>query len=275
MELFQTVRSKVLSAFEQAQVSFVANTLPHHSTRQLVGVVEQAVDDIAFVVFAAGQELRFFTYGLGDQIQLGPNQVNVTEADTNLAKGLSTNGASDFVIEGFAMLARGIRVAYPDTTGWGAPPTGNVLDLSNGEVNTYDPAAIVCSPQAQSPFNLEDGLFQHLAPLMSVEAEWDRKTHLRLGTCDLFPQGGAASCLRSHGVPTSDNRFNVPEGLLWRRDGQHDSEFCLTCRLERTLVVPISLVTLPGGEAYDTPSHLYVELVARLFGLSVQLPSSI
>jgi hypothetical protein len=276
MELFQTVRTKVLKAFQDAQVAFVANTLPYHSTRQLVATVVQDRNDVAFAVFAAGQEMRFFSYGLGDQITLGPAQTDVTEADTNLAKGLSTNGASDVVIEGFALHARGLRVQYPDVDGWGqTPPTGIVLELNNGGVNLYDPAAIVMPPQAQSPFNLEDGLLHHLAPLVSVEAEWDRKTHLRLGTLDLLPRGGAGSMLRSNGLPTSDNRFLVPEGLLWRRDGQHDSEFCLTCKLERALVVPISLVQLPGGDATDVPSFIYVELVARLFGLSVQLPSAI
>jgi len=278
MELFQTVRSKMLKAYGEAGQHFTAKTLPYHSTRQLQATISQveSATATAFALFAAGQELRFFTYGLGDRLTLGANQVPVTEADTNLAKGGSTNGASDFVIEGFGVHARGLRVQYDGTDGWGQnTPGGAALDANNGDVAIYDPAAIIMPPQAQSPFNLEDGLLQHLAPLMSISAEWDRKSVIRLGTLDLMPRAGGGSMLRANGLPTSENRFKVPEGLIWRRDGQPDSEFAFVVKLERSLVVPISLLTLPGGESVTAPEYIYLELVVRLFGLSVELPSQI
>ena len=274
-ELFKTVRSKVLEAYSEANTPFVCNTLPYHSTRQLVASVEGNVGDVAFAVFAAGQELRFFSYGMGDPLVLGANQSQARMSDTNLAKSSSTNGASDFIIEGFAMHARGVRVSYPDAAGWGSPPTGNVALANVGSMNIYDPAAIFAPPQVQSPFNLEDGLLQHLAPLVSVKAEWDQSRTLALGTLDLLPRGGGGSMLRANGLPTSENRFRVPEGLIWRRDGQPDSEFAFVAKLERDLLVPISLVVLPGGSVADVPSAIYVEIVCRLYGLSVTLPSQI
>jgi len=109
-------------------------------------------------------------------------------------------------------------------------------------------------------------------PLMSLELEWDRKRYEKLGIIDLLPQAGAKSYLRANGQPSAENRYRIPEGYLWRRDGQPDSEFIARARLERPLVVPISLVTPPGGTV-ATPTAIYLPLIMRVFGLSVDLPS--
>lgn len=281
-KLFQSQRTRALEAYAAAQQPFEASTLPYHSTLQLVGDVAaaDAVDDLAFLYFAPGQELRFFSYGIGDQIPWGTSQLRSGESETNIAKALSTNGASDFIIEGLGMSSRALRVSYGATAQatWDAgtgPGTGIIRDTLNGLVNIYDPAAIVVPPQCQSPFNLEDGLMQHLLPLLSLSLEWDRDRYNKLGTMDLLPRAGASSYLRSNGVPDSGNRFRLPEGFLWRRDGQPSSEFSAVVKLERGLIVPISLVTLPGASSgTQLPEHVYLDLTMRVFGLSVKLPTT-
>lgn len=273
MELFKTTRQKVLESYSEAKQAFEMESLPYHSTRQLIGTVEgETATDNSFLVFRAPQTLRFFSYGLGDQIPLGPNQVNVTEAETNLAKGSSTNGATDYVIEGFGLHQRGTRIQYDDLGSY--QPDGNVALACGGERNIYDPGSILSPPQLQSPYNLEEGMFQHLIGLLSIVCEWDRKYSKKLGLVDLMPHGGGASMLRSNGLPTSENRYRVPEGLLWRRDGQPNSEFAAVVTLERDLVVPLNQIALPANETSDVPNYVYLEIVMRLYGVSVSLPTN-
>lgn len=275
MELFQTTRQKVLQAYQEAQQPFEASTQPYHSVRQLVGTVEaDNPTDVGFVTFRANQELRFFSYGLGDRITLGPNQVEVRESETNLAKGGSTNGASDFIIEGLGFHLRGARVQYDDLGAW-EPSSDYVQGVAGGTINGYDPGSIVFPPQVQAPYLLEQGIIGGLTGLMSLQCEWDRTKYKKLGLVDLLPQAGAQSIMRGNGLPTSENRFRVPEGLIWRRDGQPAGEFAAIIRLERDLVVPINLVALPDNETTDLPTYVYLEVCMRLFGLHVQLPTDI
>ena len=272
MELFKTTRQLVLEEYANARQAFEMETLPYHSTRQLMGTVVEVSADVAFLVFQP-QEVRFFSYGLGDRIDLGPNQVAVTEADTNLAKGSSTNGATDFVIEGFGFHQRGVRIDYDGDLGAWTPADVDAVAAVNGERNIYDPGGVISPPQLQSPYNLEEGIVQHMLGLISIVCEWDRKRTKRLGIVDLMPHGGGHSMLRSNGLPTSENRYRVPEGLLWRRDGQPSSEFNVIARLERTLVVPVNLIALPGSQSTDDPARVYLELVMRVYGASVSVPT--
>lgn len=273
MELFKSTRQQVLESYSEAKQSFEMETLPYHSTRQLEGRIVEEGSDTAFLIFQP-QEVRFFSYGLGDRIALGPNQVPVTEADTNLAKGSSTNGATDFIIEGFGFHQRGLRIDYDEDMGdnW-QPVDTDVVAAVNGERNIYDPGGVVSPPQLQSPYNLEEGILQHLLGLISIVCEWDRKRTKRLGIVDLMPHGGGHSMLRSNGLPTSENRYRVPEGLLWRRDGQPSSEFNVICRLERPLVIPLNLITFPGNEGTDMPAAAYLEIVIRVYGASIGVPT--
>ncbi len=278
--LFQTQRSKVLDLYRKAGQPFIASTQPYHCVRSINFEVTEvdSTNGLAFAVARDNQRLDFFTYGVGDRITLG-NQVNIqaTEAETNLAQGKSTNGASDFIIEGVGLSCRAMYVNYASGSEVVATPVSDadVVAMFAGQVAIWDPAAIVMPPQGQAPANLEQGLFQGILPFLSLEFEWDRKRTEKLGVCDLLPQAGAASYLRANGVPESTNRYDIPEGYVWRRDGEPDGEFLARVRLERPLVVPLSLrgdIDTPTN--FQAPDNIVIELLMRVYGLEVQLPSS-
>ncbi|MBI3204493.1 MAG: hypothetical protein HYZ29_23350 [Myxococcales bacterium] len=271
--MFQTAREKLLKTYEKAKADYVANTLPYHSTRAIkFDVVD--VDpgpNIAYAVARANQVLTFFDYGVGSPIALGGFSGPATEAETNLASAKSTNGSSDFVIEGVGFGCRGARVVSTDPET--SPTDKDVVDALDGINPVFDPAAIIVPAQVQSPFNLENGMFQALLGYLSLEFEWDRSRTEKLGVVDLLPQAGASSYLRANGEPASDNRYRIPEGYIWRRDGQPDSEFIARVRLNAPLVVPVSLSTDAEG-ALITPSAIYLDVTMRLFGLQLRLPSA-
>lgn len=275
--LWMTQRKRVLNTYRAAKQPYVATTQPYHSTRSLKFdiVCDDSSNGIAFAVAREGQRLEFFSYGLGDRIILGADQNHVAnEADTNLSDGTSTNGANDYVIETIGMHCRGMRITYPAETFTCTDET--VVDALAGLHPIGDPAQIVCPPQMQSPFNLEQGLFHWVQPYLSAQLQFDRGRFEPIGTCDLFPQGGAQSYLRTNGEPQFRNRYTIPEGYLWRRDGEPDSDFKMVCRLEDDVVVPLNLV-IPWDDADQTPAavpdRIDLELVARVGGLEVGLPS--
>jgi hypothetical protein len=279
-ELFRTQRQRVLDLYKEAGQPFIASTQPYHSTRAIrFEVVEVDITNgIAWAVAAANQSLDFFTYGVGDRIVLG-NQANyqATEAETNLAKGKSTNGASDYVIEGVGLHCRAMLVEYASgSSPLAVSPTNQcVVDAVSGLTPIIDPASIIMPPQGQSPANLEQPLFQSITPFLSLEFEWDRKRVEKLGVCDILPQAGAASYLRTNGEPRSDNRYQIPEGYIWRRDGEPDGEFAARVRLQRCVACPINLRTLVNdATTFKSPSDIQLELTMRVYGLEVQLPSS-
>ncbi|HXK20821.1 MAG TPA: hypothetical protein VNG33_23580, partial [Polyangiaceae bacterium] len=147
----------------------------------------------------------------------------------------------------------------------------------SGNTPIFDPAAIVMPPQGQSPFNLENGIFQALLGQCSLEFLFDRARIFKLGTLDLLPQGGAQSLLRANGMPSNDNRYRIPEGYLWRKDGMDDCELTVTATLQRDLVVPINrLVNFHDTEGTSNfaPAKMHLECVMRLFGLGVNMPSA-
>ena len=279
-ELFRTQRQRVLDLYSKAGQPFIASTQPYHSTRALrFEIVEpDYTNGMAWAVAVAGQTMDFFTYGVGDRITLA-NAANYQagESETNLAKGKSTNGASDYVIEGVGMHCRAMLVEYTvASTPLAATPTNAcVVEAVTGLTPIMDPASIIMPPQGQSPANLENAFFQAVTPFLSFEFEWDRKRVEKLGVCDILPQAGAASYLRTNGQPRSDNRYTIPEGYVWRRDGEPDGEFAARVQLRRCVAIPINLRALvSAATTYKCPSDIQLEIVMRLYGLEVQLPSS-
>ncbi len=272
--LFETQRTKAIKAFQKAQLPFLATTRPYESTRVLVGAVVNPLgaspNATAFLVYPP-QEFEFFSYGIGDSVAgfgsaVQPRQA--TPAETNLAKGKSTNGAEDFIIEGMSLTARGQRVGFPANS----PAFTGITDASvagalRGEVMFFDPAAIYAPPQVYSPFNLEDGITRVILPQCSVEVEFDRRRKVTLGTLEELAEGGGNSYLRANGQPSTDNKWRIPEGLMWRRDGQPDSELIVRGKLENTVVIAINTVTDRQAAAVAT------ELKLRLHGISLALPS--
>ncbi len=287
---FLTQRSRILEAYKKAEQAVTCRTIPYHSTTffqaDVVNFAGAASPGVGYAVFRKNQARTLFNYGVGNQVALGGfgGQSTATEADTNLGKASSTNGAEDFVIEGVGFHQRGVRVGFAPGTGnlyvggVGAPTDPDVIASLMGDIAVYDPAAINAPPQVQSPFNLENGILNALLPLISVSFLFDRKRTEKIGTVDVMPCTSAKSLLRANGDPTMQNMYRIPEGYLWRRDGQPDSEFTAQLNLERPLVVPINGIIpyVTGGTqtANAAPTQIWIEVTMRLFGLAIDLPSA-
>lgn len=287
---FMTQRSRLLEAYKAAGQAITCRTIPYHSTTffqgDVVNFAGAASPGVGYCVFRKNQSRTLFNYGVGQQVALGGFSVQsvATEAETNLGKASSTNGAEDFVIEGVSFHQRGQRVGYAPGTGnlyvggVGSPTDPVVIASLNGDVPMYDPAAINMPPQVQSPFNLENGIFNALIPLISMSFLFDRKRTEKIGTVDILPCTSAKSYLRANGEPSQNNMYRIPEGYLWRRDGQPDSEMTAQLNLERDLVIPVNgiipFVTGATQTANAAPTQIWIEVTMRLFGLAVDLPSA-
>lgn len=284
---FQSQRKALLDQYKNAGQKITCRTIPYQSTGvfqfDVVDSALTAAPGVAYAVARKNQVLTLFNYGVGDQINLGGTAGNTraTEADTNQGEGSRTNGAQDFVIEGVGFYARSCRVAYAASTGnlyagTGKPADADVLSSLSGDLPVYDPAAINMPPQAQSPFNLENGMFQSLIDLISVDFLFDRKRTEKIGTVNVMPCGSAKSMLRANGSPENSNIYRIPEGYLWRRAGQPDSEFTANLTLQRALVVPVNGIIpyVVGSAAAAVPTTIWLEVTMRLFGLAVDLPSA-
>jgi len=288
MELgFTTQRKNLLKQYEAAGQAITCRTIPYQSTGvfqfDVVDSVVGTAPGNAYAVARKNQVLTLFNYGVGDQVYLGGNGGNTraTEADTNQGEGSRTNGAEDFVIEGVGFYARSCRVAYAAGSGnlyngTGIPTDADVLSSLAGDLPVYDPAAINAPPQLQSPFNLENGMFQALIDLISVDFLFDRKRTEKIGTVNVMPCGSAKSMLRANGSPENSNIYRIPEGYLWRRAGQPDSEFTANLTLQRALVVPINGIIpyVDGAASAAVPTTIWMEVIMRFFGLAVDLPSA-
>jgi len=270
---FRTQRERLIQAYDQEDEDYVLSTMPYHSVASLQLTVEDADETNGVCQLVADvQEFGFFDFGRGRApIVLGADNAHrPTRADTNLSKSKSTNGASDFVVEGFAMHVRGARALIEDS-GWPGPgASAHALAAQAGTLPVFDPAALLLPPQVHSPFNLEQGLYGCILPFISLVAQFDENTIKPLGTCDLLPQAGAASYLRTSGEPTSDNRFRIDEGYIWRRDGQTDGEFSVMCKVEEPVVIYANLVTPPGGQTPVAPTTIWLDLVMRVYGVEVE-----
>jgi hypothetical protein len=284
---FKTQREALLEQYKAAGQAITCRTIPYQSTGVFqFDVVDSALataPGVAYAVARKNQVLTLFNYGVGDQINLGGTGGNVraTEADTNQGEGSRTNGAEDFVIEGVGFYARSIRAAFAAGTGnlysgVGLPVDSDVVASLAGNLPVYDPAAINMPPQFQSPFNLENGPFQGLIDLISVDFLFDRKRTEKIGTVNVMPCASAKSFLRANGEPNNSNMYRIPEGYLWRRAGQPDSEFTANLTLQRALVIPINGIIpyVTGAAADAVPTTIWLEVTMRLFGLAVDLPSA-
>jgi hypothetical protein len=278
--LFATQRRKVYEAYKAANQPFVASTKPYKSTVSFAGIVVNSVAAVAssFLVFPT-QRLEWFTYKLndavpGNQVTL-PTYRQALESDTNLSKPRTTNGAEDFVIEGMSATCRNTRLQYLPAAIPAAITDPTVLQALQGLISMLDPGSLVTPPQINSPFNLEQAVYRAIAPHIAVEFEWDRARVVKMGTLEQIPEGGANSYLRALGEPSTNDRYRIPEGYLWRREGQPDCEFVVRGTLTEPVVVPLLNVQLPSAVTLvtATPSFVYLDVVLRLHGLSVKLPS--
>jgi hypothetical protein len=281
--LFRTKRSELLELYKKNGVPFLATTRGLHSCRSLrfdaVGL--DAAGLSGFLIARSGQVLQFFNYGQNDSIQLaGDLQHRANEADTSLTKGSRTPASNDLSIEWISMHPRALKVAYTTPTpvpDWIAANADPVLVRAfNGQVAMADAFGRVIPVDAASSALLEHALYQLAAPMLTARIEWDNADRTeKMGTCDQFTQGGGASYLHSNGEPSVNNRFRIPEGLLWAREGQPAGELIVNVRLEDDLVVPIAQVPGALSAAFTNPlSAVYLEVVMRLGGMALRVPGS-
>lgn len=279
--IFVTQRKKILEAYKQSGEAFSASTKPYKSTVSFMyqSAVLLSVSSVQWMVAPQGQRLEWFSYKLADQVPGNSAAYrSALEDDTNLSKSRTTNGAEDFVIEGLSATCRSIRPSF----GLEAPTvsstsyTTEVAQALTGLVPTMDPAAIYFAPQCFSPFNLEQMLYRAIVGHIAVEFEWDRNKVVKIGTLDQIPEGAGNSYLRAFGEPSTNDRYRIPEGYLWRREGQPDSEFITRGTLAEPVALPFLMVTPPNNTtslALVNLDNVRVDVVMRLHGLSVKLPS--
>lgn len=284
--IFMTQRRKILEAYKSGGTEFSASTKPYKSTVafSFTGANTITASSVRWIIARQGQRCEWFGYKIADQV---PGDAPAggyraaTEADTNLSKARTTNGAEDFVIEGISASCRSVRISYAVADGGTSATAGSdVVDADvvlafNGRAPIHDSAALYAPPQVQSPFNLENGLYRALAPHISVEFEWDRGKVVKIGTLEQIPEGGANSYLRASGEPSTNDRYRVPEGYLWRREGQPDSEFITRGTVTEPVCVPVLSVSLPSSvtPAVATIGKVWLDVLIRLHGLSVKIPS--
>lgn len=288
-KLFQVQRDKVLERYQKSNRPYQAYTRPYKS----VGQIQFDVVDLASVggnavmahaIARAGQRIEWFGFGIGEQIANGtpPNVKIATEADTNVSKGRQTNGVETFVIEGMSSSFKDIRVNYGTLVfGGGTVNPADPVSIAayRGQTILLDPGSLISPPQGNSPFNLELPLGEIIKPNMAIEFEWDRSRVIKIGTLDEIPEGGAKSYLKASGEPSTQNRYRVPEGYVWERQGLPDSEFIVRGTLTDNVLIPINLVGLGGAAAptnaggSNTLTQLFVDIVMRIHGLAVAYPS--
>lgn len=283
--LFVTQRKAVLDAYKAAGQPFTASTKPYKSTVSFTYVSANAITaaSVSWLVARQGQILAWFGYKIGDVVPGNtgvPTYRAATEADTNVSKARTTNGAEDFIIEGMSASHRSTRINYAAAEGIGSGVPANLTDAdvvgaASGLVPILDPGSLYAVPQVQSPFNLEDPLYRALAPHVAVEFEWDRNKVVKIGTLEQLPEGAANTYLRASGEPSTNDRYRIPEGYLWRREGQPDSEFIVRGTLTEPVAVPILNVATPisGTAVVNQLGSVRLDVLVRLHGLSVKLPS--
>jgi len=284
--LFMTQRKRILKSYQDAGQDFSASTKPYKSTVafSFQGANTITESSVRWLIARAGQRFEWFGYKIADAVPGDAPSGGyraATEADTNLSKARTTNGAEDFVIEGISASCRSTRISYAAGDGGASATAGSDIADSdvtlafNGRAPILDPASLYAPPQVHSPFNLENALYRALSPLIAVEFEWDRNKVVKIGTLEQIPEGGANTYLRASGEPSTNDRYRVPEGYLWRREGQPDSEFITRGTVTEPVCVPILSVSLPSSvtPAVATIGRVWLDVLIRLHGLSVKIPS--
>lgn len=281
--LFMTQRRRMIESYKAAGEPFSASTKPYKSTISFTYTTTNAIPaaSVVWLVAQSGQTFDYFGYKIGDNVPgntaSAPGYRSATEGDTNLSKARTTNGAEDFVIEGMSASHANTRLTYG--LGTSVAP-GNITDsvisaAIQGQVPVADPAALYAPPQIYTPFNLEDMMYRALAPNIALEFQWDRGKIVKIGTLEQIPEGAANSYLRASGEPSTNDRYRIPEGYLWRREGQPDSEFIVRAALTQPVAIPALMVLGPSS---STPFNVYpgftvLDCLMRLHGLSVKLPT--
>jgi hypothetical protein len=286
LKLFRTKRSELLALYAKNNVPFLATTRGLHSVRSLRFDVENldAGGAIGFLVAHAGQELDFFNYAQGNQIDLaGSPNFRATEAETSLTTARRTTASADLSVEWITMGARGLKAQYtpaaatplyPDFVA-AVNPTAGVTEGLSGQACLADPFALVLPPEVGSSATLEQVLYHLVAPHLTLRFEWDNADRTeKMGTCDQFVEGGGASYLHANGEPSVNNRFRIPEGFLWAREGQPAGDMHVIATLRNNVVIPYSPPASLLSTGFPDLIAAWVEIKLRVGGMLLRVPGS-
>jgi hypothetical protein len=278
-------RRKLVKAYQDMAAKtgqdYVATTKPVHSVQSIRGDVINPSTALgyAYLTFRKNQQMLFFEPAIGSSGSLSndPNH-RWSEADTSLTKSRSTPGAADMAIEGIGFHLRGLKTQLPAATGFF--PAAQTADAAlvaalNGTGAIFDPGSHVAPAEVSSPAMLEEVLMTALAPFLVVSFEWDQAERAeKIGTADQITVGGGSSYLRANGTPSPRDRFSIPEGYLWTRDGQPGCEFICRVTLANDVTIPITLPAPPeASTTFVSPDAIHAEFIMRLFGLQLRLPN--
>lgn len=246
-------------------------------------------------VIKGGTVYSCFDYAIKDQIndRLGINsggQRTATGTMTSLTKKGEISGAFERAIEGLALAANGLYLAYADTVA-----NFNVVQILNGEAaltnpsvqNAYigkaawtaDQAARAIGPQLASPFILEDMVTKLVREHCRIETVFDDVDRYRIGKCSHVPDNGARSLKDANGLPSVTNYYPIPEGQRWARSGEKGSTFRLDVYVEDDIVFPVDLVALwsipaPVSTGAPVPTGACVGVQFTVVGPKIGLPSA-
>jgi hypothetical protein len=279
--LFNSKRVELIELYKKNGVPFLATTRGLHSVGSIQFDILQwdASGRIGYAVARAGQIINFFAYGLNDSIILSGDPAHrATEADTSLTTKFRTTASADLSIEWITAHARGIKLKYATSAGFTAnPPAAGdpVGGMLTGFTPLVDPFANVLPADLGSSATLEHVMYHALAPNLTLRLEWDNADRSeKLGTMDQFAEGGGASFLRANGNPDVNNRYRIPEGFLWGREGQPASNLQGVCQLQSDVVVPIKPVAAPLDGSFPVLNNVWVEILLRVGGLLLRVPGS-
>lgn len=281
---FKYSRKRLLESYEknakENNQDFLVTTKPVHSVQSLQGDIVNAstTNGYGYLVFRRNQQMIFFEPAIGSSGQLSgdPNH-RFSEADTNLTKSRSTPGAADMAIEGVGFELRGAKPVYGagDLDDFAESALDPALSAAlQGMGPLIDPGSKVLPAELSSPAMLEAVLLR-LSSYLSISFEWDQAERTeKIGTADQLTGGGGGSFLNANGVPSPRDRFEIPEGYIWMRDGEPASEFVCRMTLTENVVIPVSLVAPPdAATTFDAPTAIHAEFLCRLFGVQIRLPN--
>ncbi len=233
-------------------------------------------------VIPRGTEITAFSYAVDDpMVPAGytQNDGNATSADTNLTNRRQTTGGQSVLIHGIGIQPLPSFLHVPTGAAAGIPPNVRKVDASLL-------SALFEAVSVNLKLNGGENGFR-LGSLGQIPGAGG----LCGGSVDVSGNAGLAGedknlAFANNGQPNRGNWFRVPEGLVWRQQGNSDANLDVRFRVERAITIfsggsaeaqaigggldaaadnaPANVATGQNANAY--PSEIGVELLVHLLG---------
>lgn len=274
---FKSAGETLLQQYRDRGRDFLFNSRPYWSTITVVGyVTDPFYTNKAHVVIPRNQRIQAFDFGIGQNRPDGFGGFLLANySDTNLTQARHTNGTEDVVIQSLRVSVRDVRGLFP------SPLPFTVTDpvvtrAYAGRAPIMDISSAVRPAEFDSPARLEDSLGRLIRPRLSMAFVWDGEQTTRIGLASHCPDQQSASLLTSAGLPTENNRYDLPEGWAWLKTGsQQDTELNLQVATEEDTVFVISGTPVVGTnpQAYLFPSRVAIDLLVEVGGFTLKYES--